>query len=75
MTDLQPAPTRRSLLGMIGMVAGCMGEFEERRVEALVNEQFCHYRFSERGCWATPTAFCFAHGRRAGRPRRGKAAT
>ena len=41
----------------------------------FVDQQFCHYAFFASLYRATCNGFCFAQGRRAGRPRRGNAAT
>jgi hypothetical protein len=47
----------------------------EQGVQAFVDQQFRHYAFFARLYRATCNGFCFAQGRRAGRPRRGNAAT
>jgi hypothetical protein len=41
-------------------------------VPALVNEKFRHYFPAALGYRARRMGFCFSHGRRAGRPRRGR---
>ncbi len=60
---------------MIGDVSRRMCQFEQGSVQAFVDEQFRHYAFFASLYRATCNGFSFAHGRRAGRPRRGKAAT
>jgi hypothetical protein len=60
---------------MIGDVSCRMCQFEQGGVRAFVDQQFRHYAFFASLYRATCNGFCFAQGRRAGRPRRRNAAT
>lgn len=60
---------------MVRRITGGMGQFNQRSVQTLVNEEFCQAQTAEGRCLVVRIGFFFAHGRCAGRPRRGNAVT
>ena len=66
---------KAEIIDMIGTVTCRVRKFEQGGMQTFVDQKFRRYSLTVRGYRATWMGFCFAQGRRAGRPRRGKAAT
>jgi hypothetical protein len=61
------------IIDMICHVARRMPYFNQRCVHAFIDQEFHRHPARARSCRVARIGFCFAHGREAGRPRRGKA--
>ena len=65
--------TETEIVDMMGYVTSSMRQFNQRSVQALIDQKFHPAPERPRARRVTRIGFCFAHEREAGRPRRGKA--
>ncbi len=65
--------TETEIVDMMGYVTSSMRQFNQRSVQALVDQKFHRAPERPRARRVARIGFCFAQGREAGRPRRGKA--
>jgi hypothetical protein len=65
--------TETEIVDMMGCVTSSMRQFNQRSVQALIDQKFHRAPERPRARRVAQMGFCFAHGREAGRPRRGKA--
>jgi hypothetical protein len=67
--------TQTEIVDVISYVTSRMGYFDQRRVQAFVDQKLHPYPTRARLCRVVSVGFRLAQGREAGRPRRGKAWT